>query len=176
MDKRVKFAAFRGKTQEFAVSGQIRELCESEDDLEKCNLQQPMIDCWILSFLRNMSTYYRSLTSLSFIPMRVRWLLLWRCVRTNVELQLVRVWDWETVENSCSSWCSRAGDSIDLIITEHHWTACNQSIMIMPRRYTTAWRSTLCHLNSDWTPSHACSPTHWHRHCQSNRSNSTRAC
>ena len=87
-----------------------------------------MIDCWILSFLRNMSTYYRSLTSLSFIPMRVRWLLLWRCVRTNVELQLVRVWDWETVENSCSSWCSRAGDSIGLIITEQHWTLCNQSI------------------------------------------------
>jgi len=40
MDKRVKFAAFRGKTQEFAVSGQIREFCESEDDLEKCNLQR----------------------------------------------------------------------------------------------------------------------------------------
>jgi len=35
MDKKVKFAAFCGKTQEFAVVGQIRELCKSCNGCKK---------------------------------------------------------------------------------------------------------------------------------------------
>lgn len=33
--KVVKFAAFRGKTHEFAVASEIRELCKSRDGREK---------------------------------------------------------------------------------------------------------------------------------------------